>query len=107
VGFDLRSAQAYYTDASGISALTVLGGNLDIDFQQSLFATELNLQHSEAGPIDFTASGSVSAGGYFNARGDDQRIFGAVSLDGAEAGYFFERQLEGASIQGLTLWDSP
>jgi hypothetical protein len=107
VGFDLRSAQASYTDASGVSALTVLGGNLDIDFQLSLFATELNLQHGEVGQIDFTASGTLSGAGYFNARADDQRIFGAVSLDGAEAGYFFERQLEGASIQGLTLWDSP
>jgi hypothetical protein len=107
VGFDLRSAQAYYTDASGISALTVLGGNLDIDFQLNRFATELNLQHSQAGQIDFVASGSVFGGGYFHSRDDNQRIAGAVSLDGAEAGYFFERQLEGASIQGLTLWDSP
>ncbi len=106
VGFDLRSAQASYTDASGISALAVLGGNLQIDFQLSTFATELNLQHSEAGLIDFTASGGISpTSGFFNSRNDDQRIAGSVSFDGTEAGYFFERQLEGASIQGLTLWD--
>jgi hypothetical protein len=106
IGFDLRSAQATYTDASGISGLVVLGGNLDIDFQLNRFATELNLQHSEAGLIDFTAAGGLFDGGYFHNRNDDQRIAGAVSLDGTEAGYFFERQLEGASIQGLTLWDS-
>jgi hypothetical protein len=106
IGFDLRSAQASYKDASGISAMTVLGGNLDIDFQLNRFATELNLQHSEAGLIDFTASGGLFDGGYFHSRNDDQRIAGAVSLDGTEAGYFFERQLDGASIQGLTLWDS-
>ena len=107
IGFDLRSAQAFYTDASGVSGLVVLGGNLDIDFQLNRFATELNLQHSEAGLIDFTAAGGLFDGGYFHSRNDDQRIAGAVSLDGTEAGYFFERQLEGASIQGLTLWDSP
>ena len=107
IGFDLRSAQASYTDTSGISTLAVLGGNLEIDFQLNSFATQLNLQHSEAGLIDFTASGGISpTTGYFNSRNDDQRIAGAVSFDGTEAGYFFERQLEGASIQGLTLWDS-
>ena len=107
VGFDLRSAQATYTDASGISGLAVLGGNLEIDFQLNRFATELNLEHSEAGLIDFTAAGGLFDGGYFHSRDDQQRIAGAVSFDGTEAGYFFERQLEGASIQGLTLWDSP
>lgn len=106
IGFDLRSAQASYTDASGVSALVVLGGNLDIDFQLNRFTTQLNLQHSEAGLIDFSASGGLFDGGYFHSRNDDQRIAGAASLDGSEAGYFFERQLEGASIQGLTLWDS-
>ncbi len=106
VGFDLRSAQASYADASGISPLVVLGGSLDIDFQLNNFATELNLEHSKAGLIDFTAAGGISSSGYFFDRNDDQRIFGATSLDGAEAGYFFERQLEGAAIQGLTLWDS-
>jgi hypothetical protein len=30
---------------------------------------------------------------------------GAVSLNGAEAGYYFEKQLEAGGIQGLTLWD--
>ena len=107
IGFDLRSAQASYTDASGVSALVVLGGNLDIDFQLNRFATELNLQHGQVGQIDFTAAGGLFDGGYFHSRNDEQRIAGAVSLDGTEAGYFFERQLEGASIQGLTLWDSP
>lgn len=107
VGFDLRSAQAYYTNASGVSPLAVLGGNLEIDFQLNRFATELNLNHSQHGVIDFSAAGSVFAGGYFHSRDDSQRIAGAVSLDGTEAGYFFEQQLEGASIQGLTLWDSP
>jgi hypothetical protein len=29
---------------------------------------------------------------------------GAVSLDGKEAGYFFEKQLQSGAIHGLTLW---
>jgi hypothetical protein len=45
-------------------------------------------------------------GGYFHSRTDGKIIAGAVSLDGSEAGYFFEQQLLQGDIQGLTLWNS-
>ena len=106
VGFSLSSARAFYNSDSGVVAMEVSGGSLDINFQNNQFATELNLNHSATGAIDFFASGRLYDGGYFHSRNDSQRIAGAVSLDGQEAGYFFERQLEGGNIQGLTLWDS-
>lgn len=106
VGFDLSSAQAFYNSESGIVAMEVNGGSLNIDFLDNQFATELNLNHDITGAIDFIASGRLFDGGYFHARDDLQRIAGAVSLDGLEAGYFFERQLEVGNISGLTLWDS-
>lgn len=106
VSFSLSSAQAFYDSSSGVVAMQVEGGNLGIDFQENRFATELNLNHSTTGPIDFLASGRLYDGGYFHSRSDTQRITGAVSLDGKEAGYFFQQQLEAGSIQGLTLWDS-
>ena len=106
VGFELSSAQAFYNSDTGIVAMEVNGGSLNIDFIDNQFATELNLNHDLTGSIDFIASGRLFDGGYFHARDDSQRIAGAVSLDGLEAGYFFERQLEVGNISGLTLWDS-
>lgn len=106
VSFDLSSAQAFYSSDSGVVAMRVEGGNLDIDFNRSEFATALELNHHLTGAVGFTANGSISDGGYFNSRDASQRIAGAVSIDGQEAGYFFERQLLDGDIHGLTLWDA-
>jgi hypothetical protein len=106
VTFGLSSAQAFYNSSSGVVAMEVGGGTLDIDFQGNNFATLLNLNHSLTGELEFTASGRLFDGGYFHSRTDGKTIAGAVSLDGSEAGYFFEQQLLQGDIQGLTLWNS-
>jgi hypothetical protein len=106
VDFEISSAQAFYNSSTGVVAMQVVDGSLGIDFQQNSFATELNLNHSSTGEIDFIASGSLFDGGFFRSRNETQNIAGAVSFDGTEAGYFFEQQLDGASIEGLTLWNS-
>jgi len=86
--------------------MQVNGGSLDIDFDRSLFNTELNLNSLATGFVDFRAAGGISERGYFNTRSADQHLAGAVSQDGTEAGYFFDQQLGNGSINGLTLWDS-
>ena len=106
LSFRLSSAQAFYNSASGVIAMDVTGGSLDVDLIENNFATELNLSSDATGLVDFSAAGRVIDGGFFNSRSADQRIAGAISLDGREAGYFFERQLEEGGIEGLTLWDS-
>lgn len=106
VSFSLNSAQAFYDSATGVAAMQVSGGDLSIDFQANSFATQLDLNHSATGPIIFSAAGRLRDGGFFYSNDDVQRITGAVSLDGSEAGYFFSRQLESGNIQGLTLWGS-
>jgi len=105
VSFNLAAAQAYYDSNTGIVAMDVSGGSLAVDFEDSSFATELNLSHALTGDIDFVANGLLNSNGYFYNRGDTQRIGGSVSLDGSEAGYFFEQQLDNGGIQGLTLWN--
>jgi len=105
VSFALHSAQAFYHSDSGVVAMTVLGGSLDINFNNNQFATELNMNHSLTGNVDFIANGFIFDGGYFYTRSATERMAGAVSLDGTEAGYFFEKQLASGGIQGLTLWD--
>ena len=104
VKFDLNAAEAFYDSANGIVAMRVAGGNLELDFVDSAFATELNLDHATTGAIDFTANGAIADGGYLLLREDSKSVSGAVATDGSEAGYFFEQQLESGRIQGITLW---
>lgn len=107
VSFALDSAQAFYHSASGVVAMQVNSGSLDIDFNQRSFATQLGLSHIATGPVSFTAAGRIFEDGYFHNNTDTQRMAGAISLTGSEAGYFFEKQLDaGKSVQGLTLWDA-
>jgi hypothetical protein len=105
VSFSLNSAQAFYHSDSGVVAMTVGKGSLDINFDTNRFATELNMNHALTGDVRFSASGQLFNGGYFHTRSETERMAGAVSLDGKEAGYFFEKQLQNGGIQGLTLWD--
>jgi hypothetical protein len=106
VGFGLNSAQAFYSSDSGIVAMHVTDGSLNIDFDERTFATELALEHASTGLVDFKAMGSIVSGGYFFSRSDAQSLSGAVSLDGSEAGYYFDKQLDSGAVSGLTLWDS-
>ena len=106
IGFTLNSAQAFYSDETDIFAVAVSGGGLTIDFQESLFSTSLNLSHFSFGDLNFQASGRLYDGGYFHSRNDSQRIAGAVSLDGQEAGYFFNLLHAQGTINGLTLWNA-
>jgi hypothetical protein len=106
VGFALSSAQAFYHAETGVVAMQVNSGTLNINFEQNTFATQLGLHHSATGAVDVSAAGRLQGGGYFYNNTDAQRVVGAVSLDGKEAGYFFIKQLDAGSVQGLTLWDA-
>ena len=105
VGFALNQAQATYSQNGVGSLMSVSKGALSIDFNQSRFTTSLDLNHAATGPVTFSDSGMIFHGGYFHSRNPGQVMAGAVSLDGAEAGYFFEKTLQnGGLIEGITLW---
>jgi len=106
ISFALNSAQAFYYSESGVVVMHVNGGNLDVDFSERLFQTQLDLSHRDTGIVNFEASGRISKSGYFFSNSEQQRIAGSTSIDGTQAGYFFEQQLESGGIQGLTLWDN-
>jgi hypothetical protein len=108
VSFSLNSAQAFYHSGSGVMAMEVNGGSLQVDFGAKRFATQLGLNSVASGKVDFSASGTYIDGGFFYNNSDTQIIRGAVSLDGTEAGYAFEKQLgAGNSVEGITLWGAP
>lgn len=106
VGFRLTSAQAVYSSQTGIVAMAVNGGDLEINFQDSSFSTVLNLNSDPTGQVDFEATGRLFDGGFLRALGATQSLRGAISFDASEAGYHFEKEMPLGTVSGLTLWDS-
>ena len=106
VGFRLTSAQAIYNSQTGIVAMAVNGGSLDINFQDSSFSTVLNLNSDPTGQMDFVATGRLFDGGFLRALEATQSLRGAISFDASEAGYHFEKEMPLGTLSGLTLWDS-
>lgn len=105
LGFNLNQAQAIYTSQGRSELMNVYGGDLSIDFDLNRFATSLQLGHSATGNVEFSSSGRVyGAGNFYDRTTAGQAMAGAVSLDGKEAGYFFEKALQNGHIDGLTLW---
>jgi hypothetical protein len=108
VSFALNSAQAFYHSDTGVVAMQVNSGALSVNFTDKSFATQLGLNSLASGKVDFSAAGKYQDGGFFYNNTDMQRMAGSVSLDGTEAGYFFEKTLgEGKSVEGITLWGAP
>ena len=106
VGFQLTSAQAVFNAQTGIFAMSVDDGDLTIDFNDKSFETILSLSSSSTGQINFSATGQLIDGGFLRALESTQSLRGAISLDGTEAGYHFEKELPSGKLSGLTLWDS-
>lgn len=107
--FQLSRGQATYEVAGKAEAASIDGGTLTLDFARRTFATALALS---SGPKDapikaeLRVAGDVLANGTFGAKDLDatQKLSGAVSLDGKEAGYMFERTIGGGLFKGKTLW---
>lgn len=104
VGFGLSSAQAMYSSNGVVELLDVNKGVLSINFNDATFATSLAMRSATLGAVDFAANGRVFDGGFFSAVGANQEMAGAVTFDGKEAGYFFDKKLDNGTLEGLTLW---
>ncbi len=108
VSFNLSSAQAFYHSDTGVMAMQVNSGALSVNLVNKSFDTQLGLNSAASGKVDFAASGVYIDGGFFYKNSDTQFVRGAISLDGTEAGYVFEKTLgEGQSVEGITLWGAP
>lgn len=104
VDFRLSRASATFEVGGRTEAASVDGGTLTLDFARRTFATALGLSSATAGKAELRMGGDVRADGTFAVKDVDQRIAGAVSLDGKEAGYLFERNAAGGLFRGKTLW---
>ena len=105
VGFQLTSAQAAFNSDTGIAVVRVNG---DLG---STFRTGRSKPLLASGTIHSDRSTSARPDGSMTADSfAPSKILrgwqGLVSYDGAEAGYFFEKQVGDGLLSGLTLWDA-
>ncbi len=106
VDFRLSRGQATFEAGGRAEAAAIDGGTLTLDFSRKTFATGLLLSSPSAGHAELRVVGDVLPNGSFGAKESDgsQKVTGAVSLDGKEAGYLFERVSAGGLFKGKTLW---
>jgi len=110
VAFNLNRATAVFESANVVEMASIARGNLTIDFTRRTFATGLDLTSASGIKGELRMAGDLRSDGLFVQREGalgqraDQRVAGAVSLDGREAGYLFERSADGGWFRGRTLW---
>jgi hypothetical protein len=84
--------------------VAVDGGTLSVDFSRATFATQLNVSHPAIGAQSLQANGVVQRNGMMVHQGGNAFVAGALSLDGKEAGYFFEKPFSAGNLTGITVW---
>lgn len=104
VEFKLNRASASYTVGNSQEAASITAGNLTVDFARRTFGTGLDMQSSSGIKGELRAAGEIRPDGIFSVRDPSQRVSGAISLNGREAGYLFERNAAGGLFRGITLW---
>ena len=87
-----------------IEAVTVSGGALNVDFARATFDTRVNISSPRLGTDTVTANGLVRPNGFMLGQGGNAYVAGALSLDGKEAGYFFDKALPAGNVSGITVW---
>ena len=108
--FRLAGAEAVLVQSSGISSAHVTSATLGVDFDRALFKASVGLQHASAGATSINVGGKINEEGVFvgtntNATGNVvERVAGALTRDGTEAGYLFSKDVAAGTFRGITLW---
>ena len=102
--FDLAGAQAVLVQASGITSADVTRASLSVDFDRSTFAAAVGLKHQATGEAQLAVTGKVNVEGVFVGTNQTDRVAGALSRDGKEAGYLFSKDVAAGTFRGITLW---
>ena len=105
VGFQLQQAHALFRPWGGVNQEATTGtGTLSINFATRQFQTQLELNHAAAGAHTLTSQGVVLSDGMFGGATATQKVIGATTLDGKNAGYMFEKNVDSGVFNGITLW---
>lgn len=102
--FRLAGAEAVLVQTSGISTAKVTSATLGVDFDNALFKATVGVQHAAAGTAAINVSGKINNEGVFVGTNATDRVAGALSRDGTEAGYLFNKDVAAGTFRGITLW---
>lgn len=98
------TAQLALVNSKVIESVAVNEGTLRVDFSRSTFATRLGLSSKTLGSDAVIANGTITTSGVMQATTSNAAITGALSLDGREAGYAFDKAVPAGTLRGATLW---
>jgi len=104
VDFTLRDAQVHLVRGNVAELGSVDSAWLSVNFSVRQFAAGVVMSHSQVGSVSLQVAGSVRDDGIFGVRAPDGLVAGALTVDGKEAGFFFERPVSGGSFVGATRW---
>jgi hypothetical protein len=102
--FSLNAAEAWFTQPSGTTSAQVKAATLNVDFDVSSFAATVALNHAATGDVSLAVKGRVSSEGVFGGVSGADRVAGALTRDGKEAGYLFSKDVSAGNFRGVTLW---
>lgn len=106
VNFNLAAAEAVFAGAMGSSAAQVRSAALTVDFDRSVFGAGVTLSHAVTGEVALGVNGRINDEGVFWAGNGAERVAGALSRDGREAGFLFTKDHAQGTFRGVTLWNA-
>jgi hypothetical protein len=105
--FALAGGEGFYQPQAGSPVVLSLSNPmLQIDFDRARFTTQLGLSGSGIASQQLSVSGRVNDEGVFVGNSAGQRVAGALSRNGLEAGYLFNITNPAGTTQGITLWNA-
>lgn len=105
--FSLTAGEAFYQQGGKTVALSLADPRLQVNFDRLTFNTQLGLTGAGVPAQQLNVSGRMNDEGVFLGTASGQRVAGALSRNGAEAGYLFKIGSGSAGqYQGITLWNA-
>jgi xanthine dehydrogenase molybdopterin-binding subunit B len=102
--FRLSGADAVLVQPTGVSTAQVTAATLGVDFDRSQFTATVGLQHASTGATSLNVGGKINEEGVFVGTNANERVAGALTRDGTEAGYLFSKDVAAGTFRGITLW---
>lgn len=98
------AATVIRTDGLPNEVAKVNSGTLEVNFAQSSYVTELQLQAGSAGIVGINSSGSINSDGTLKPQAGNALVIGGFNTSGKEAGYLFQKPVAQGQLMGTTLW---
>ena len=104
--FALAAGEAFYQQASKTLTVNLVDPRLHVDFDRLSFSTQIGLSGIGVPAQRLSVGGRVNDEGVFLGTAPGQRVAGALSRNGTEAGYLFKIDSSAGQYQGITLWNA-